>query len=283
MAAAGSSASSSRAPLPAAIEALAAQPLGQLAVLLDFDGVLSPIVEDPAAARPDPQSKAALATLAPSLALAACITGRAALQARDLLGLPEFTYSGLHGAELLLPGAEVPIVPEAFAADAQRVAALIAEAEAEPDGLADLAVEHKGPIVALHWRRSEDPARAEARARELGARAEAAGLRAGAGRAVLELRPGLKVTKGDGLRALLSGAPDAKTVLVAGDDVTDLDAFAAAAELRAEGRLTAAVRIAVSGPDAPPEVAAAADVVLADPAELGALLSALASRAPAGG
>jgi trehalose 6-phosphate phosphatase len=282
MAAAGSSGTAPRAPLPAAVARLAALPLGQVAVLLDFDGTLSPIVDDPASARPDPAAHAALARLSPHLALAGCVTGRPALQARDLLGLPHLTYSGLHGAELLLPGADAPIVPEAFAADAERVAAVVAEAEDEPDGLAGLAVERKGPIIALHWRRAADPERAQARAEQLARRAEERGLRTGTGRAVLELRPTLEVTKGDAVRALLARVPAATALLFAGDDVTDLDAFAAIGSLRACGDLEQAVLLAIAGADAPPQVAAAGDVVLPDPAALGALLGALAAAAGVG-
>lgn len=268
----------SEAPLPSPVAALAATGLGQLAVLLDFDGTLSPIVDDPASARPDPAAREALAQLAPHVAFAACVTGRPALQARELLGLPELTYSGLHGAELLLPGADAPIVPEAFAADADAVAALLDEAIAEPEGLAGLEVERKGPIIALHWRRATDPAAAEARAIALGERAIARGLRTGAGRAVLELRPGLHLTKGDGARALLQRMPAARTMLVAGDDVTDLDAFAAARALVDEQRLERVAIVAVAGHDAPPAVAEAADLVLPSPADLGALLLALAAH-----
>ena len=264
--------------LPAPVEALLALGASRIAILVDFDGTLSPIVDDPASARPDPAARAALEALAPHVALAACITGRPALQARELLGLPGITYSGLHGAELLLPGADAPIVPDAFAADADAVAAVVAEAEAEPAGLAGLTVERKGPIVALHWRRSADPTAAQARAEELAQRAEARGLRTGVGRAVLELRPGLEITKGDAAQALLGRAPEARGALFAGDDVTDLDAFAAVAAMRSDGRLDAAALIAVGGHDAPPAVADAGDVVVPEPAALGALLQQLADR-----
>ena len=61
------------------------------AILTDVDGTLAPIVDDPASARATPAAREALQTLAPRVALAACITGRPALQARELLGLPELT------------------------------------------------------------------------------------------------------------------------------------------------------------------------------------------------
>ncbi|MDQ8045385.1 MAG: trehalose-phosphatase [Solirubrobacteraceae bacterium] len=249
-----------------------------LAVLLDFDGVLSPIVDDPDAARPDPQAAAALDQLADRAALIAIVTGRPALTARRLLGTDRLAITGLHGAEVLTPGADAPITPDAFAADGARVHAIVDAARAEPAGLGGLEVEEKGPIIALHWRRVADPATAERRALELGERAVAAGLRSGLGRSVLELRPATEITKGDGARALIDGTPAARHALVAGDDVTDLDAFAAVRALVAEGRLDSATTIAVSGPDAPPQVAAAADLVLPDPAALGAFLMQLAAE-----
>lgn len=248
-----------------------------LAVLLDFDGTLAPIVADPQAVKADPAAAAAIDELAGSVAFVACVTGRPALTARRLLGAEGIAYTGLHGAEVLAPGAAEPETPPAFLADGERVQAIIAAARAEPAGLGGLEVEEKGPIVALHWRSVADPARAEARAREIGRRAEAAGLRSGEGRSVLEIRPAQEVTKGDGVAALLAAHPAARHVIFAGDDVTDLDAFAALRRLVAAGSLDSATLIAVSGTDAPPAVAAAADLVLPSPAALGAFLEALAA------
>lgn len=257
--------------------------LSELAVLIDFDGTLAPIVDDPAAAAPDVGAAAALARLVPAASRVACITGRPALLARDLLGVPEIAYSGLHGAEQLAPGAAEPSTPAAFAADGDRIAELIDRAMAAPESLAGLDVERKGPIVALHWRRAADPQVAEARAEQLGAQARAAGLRTGAGRCVLELRPALEITKGDAARALLAGSAAAH-VLFAGDDLTDLDAFRALRAMVDAGELASATLIAVVGDGAPPTVAAAADLTVDSPHQLGLLLAALADAAglPAG-
>jgi hypothetical protein len=62
-----------------------------------------------------------------------------------------------------------------------------------------------------------------------------------------------------------------------GDDVTDLDMFAAVAERRDAGLLRGAI-IGVGGGDAevPPEVSAAADAVLDGPEAAARFLSALA-------
>jgi hypothetical protein len=64
-----------------------------------------------------------------------------------------------------------------------------------------------------------------------------------------------------------------------GDDVTDLDMFRAAAALRDEGRLRAAILGVAGGREVPAEVHGAADAVLPDPAAAVALLGALAESA----
>lgn len=248
-----------------------------LAVILDFDGTLAPIVNDPAAVQAEPGARAAIEALAGQLPLVACVTGRPALAARGFVGVAGIAYTGLHGAEVLAPGAEQPVTPPAFVADGRAVHAIVEAARAEPQGLSGLMVEEKGPIVALHWRTATDAPRAAARARELGARAVQQGLRSGEGRSVLELRPALELTKGDGVRALLAAAPTARHALFAGDDLTDLDAFAALRALVREQQLESVTLVAVAGADAPPQVAAAADLVVADPAALCVLLAALAA------
>jgi hypothetical protein len=62
-----------------------------------------------------------------------------------------------------------------------------------------------------------------------------------------------------------------------GDDVTDLDMFRAVADARDAGSLRAAI-IGVGGSDreVPPEVAAAADAMLADPSAAARFLAELA-------
>jgi len=57
-----------------------------------------------------------------------------------------------------------------------------------------------------------------------------------------------------------------RRALYAGDDMTDLDAF------RGLDGLELAVRVAVASAEGPPELAAAADVVVESPGELLALL-----------
>jgi trehalose 6-phosphate phosphatase len=92
---------------------------------------------------------------------------------------------------------------------------------------------------------------------------------------VVELRPP-GVDKGTAVRRL-AGERDARAIVYIGDDVGDLAAFAAVEELRQRGGagLTAA-SVDPAGDDAPAELAARADLVLAGPPAVVAFLTALA-------
>src|SRR3954468_10535931 len=139
-------------------------------IFLDVDGTLAPIVERAEDARVPDETKRALVRLADRYACVACVSGRAALDARRLVGVDGITYAGSHGAELLEPGeAEATVLP-AFAEHAERVH-FFAEALG---GLDELGIrsEDKGPIVALHWRGAPDEDAAEERLRDVATQAE---------------------------------------------------------------------------------------------------------------
>jgi trehalose-phosphatase len=93
---------------------------------------------------------------------------------------------------------------------------------------------------------------------------------------VLELRPPLDFDKGAAVRWLV-GAEELAGALYAGDDRTDLDAFAGLRALVAEGRLAHAACVAVrdEGSDAPPEVAEQADVAVDGPVGIRSVLQEL--------
>ena len=122
-------------------------------------------------------------------------------------------------------------------------------------------VEDKGPIVALHWRAADDPQRAEQLIAEIARDAQAAGLVVHEGKKVLELRPPVPIGKDAAVRRLLAGA-DVDVALYAGDDRTDVDAFAGLRALVAEGRLSSAVCVGVRSDEAPPELLAQADLLV---------------------
>lgn len=246
------------------------------ALLFDVDGTLAPIVERPADARVPGDVRDLVARLDRDYALVACVSGRRAADARRVVGLDHLTYVGNHGYELLAPNGTDPELNPAAAERASRPAAFLAELDwAELERLG-VRAEDKGPIQALHWRGATDEAGAEAAVREIGGRAQAAGLVPRWGRKVLELRPVAGVDKGSAVHRLLVERAPLAAALYAGDDRTDLDAFRALRGLERSGRIGAAVCVGVSSEEGPEEIVAEADVVLAGPEALPELLRELA-------
>jgi trehalose 6-phosphate phosphatase len=230
-----------------ALSQLSADPRAA-ALFLDVDGVLAPIVDDPAEARVPGAVRAELRRLDGRYGLVACVTGRPSAEAQRIVGVPGLRYVGEHGLEL---------DPEAarFAEEIHRVV--------DESGWPE--VERKPYSAALHYRTASDPDAARRRLEAVAATARARGLEARFGRRVLELLPPVQATKGTAVRHLLAESGLGRA-LYAGDDTTDLDAFAAL-----DG-LELAVRVAVASPESPPELSARADVVVDSPAELARLM-----------
>jgi trehalose 6-phosphate phosphatase len=85
---------------------------------------------------------------------------------------------------------------------------------------------------------------------------------------VLEVRPPVEADKGTAVRRLLEER-SLRRALYAGDDRTDLDAF------RALDGLEVAVRVAITSPEAPPQLVREADLAFPSPEALVGLLQAL--------
>jgi trehalose 6-phosphate phosphatase len=119
--------------------------------------------------------------------------------------------------------------------------------------------------VSFHFRRADDEAAARAYLTRVETAAREAGLVPRWGRMVLEVRPPVEANKGTAVTALLARAAVTRA-LYAGDDTTDLDAFAGL-----DG-LELGVRVAVDSAEAPPALLTAADVVVAGPEGMLAVL-----------
>lgn len=196
--------------------------LGTVLVATDYDGVLAPIVADPAAAFPLPGTVPALEALAglPGVTVAV-VSGRDRATLARLSGAtaPLVTV-GSHGAEWA-EGFESALSAELLALRATVLADLTAIAARFPGA----AVEPKPLGAALHVRNVVDPS-AGPQALEQARRGPAArpGVHATEGKAVLELTV-LDASKGRAL-TLLRERERADGVLYLGDDVTDEKAFA---------------------------------------------------------
>jgi trehalose 6-phosphate phosphatase len=252
------------------------------AVLCDIDGTLAPIVPDPEDAAVPGEAREVLSELAGRYALVACVTGRRSLEAREIVGVEELTYSGNHGLELLRPGAADPELDPAIADGARRAREFVLDLDAADVSAAGLRLENKGPIQALHWRVADDGERARAKAQRIAAAAAAAGLVPHWGRKVLEVRPVADIDKGTAAERLVEEA-GVEMALFGGDDRGDLDAFGALRSIAASGRLRAAVCVGVSSDEAPAELAEQADAMVDGTTGFLELLRALAEPGPASG
>lgn len=257
-----------------ASDALGRRPAG---LLTDFDGTLAPIVTDPGLARLADGADDPLRQLARRLDVVAIVTGRAPLEARQMVGLPELLVVGNHGTEWLEPGEATP----RFAGDAGAVAAAIAAALGRVPADAGVTVEDKGASATVHYRAAPDPeATRQAIVRALGS-LDGSELVLREGRMSLELRPARAGDKGTAVRDIIERF-GLRGLVVMGDDLTDLDMFRTVTGLRAAGRIAAAI-VGVGAAERVPQVAEEADVVLDDPLQVAALLAGLAgavSRRP---
>ncbi len=245
---------------------------GTALIAMDFDGTLSPIVADPREARAHPGAVAGLRALAGLVGTLAVITGRPAMEAVELGGfgsIPGLIVLGHYGWERWEDGAlAAPPPPPGVATARARLPELLAEAGA-PEGTR---IEDKGSALAVHTRRTADPAAALAAVADpVAGLAAATGLTLEPGRLVIELRPP-GMDKGSALTALAAERKSG-AILFAGDDLGDLPAFGAVRALRAAGHPGLTV-CSASGEVS--ELAAEADLVVAGPDEVAALLSALA-------
>lgn len=253
------------------LAALAGDPAGAL-VGLDYDGTLSPIVADPAAARAHPAAPAVLTRLAGLAGTLAVITGRPAAEAIDLGGLagvPGLIVLGHYGWERWQDGALMSPPSPPGVAEARELLPGVLAAAGAPAGIR---TEDKGHALAVHTRQAADPRQALALLREpVTTLAARTGLTIEPGRLVLELRPA-GTDKGSALTGLVSERKSS-AVMFAGDDLGDLSAFGAVRALRASGIPGITV---CSGSAEVTELAAAADLVVDGPAGMMDLLTALA-------
>jgi trehalose 6-phosphate phosphatase len=201
------------------------------ALFLDFDGTLVELAESPGAIAVSPHLPRLLERLSERLeGRLAIVSGRSIDDLERHLDCRRIAVSGSHGLELRLrDGTHIPLAATPAVAEA---AAQAQEFASQRPGLL---VERKPFGVALHYRQL--PAEQERVVAFMSALAASSGLALQHGNMVAELRP-RGADKGDALRALMAEPDFAGAVPVfVGDDLTDEDAFRAAAALGGAGIL----------------------------------------------
>ena len=246
--------------LPAALEALAATPM--LLVALDFDGTLSPTVDDPDAARAIPEAREAVVALAGWPATrGAVVSGRALASLERVAQLPsDVLLVGSHGAEFRIDGEESgPALSVDERALLGRLYSAISDVAARFEGAR---VEEKPAGCGLHTRlaSAEDSVKAQAAALAAVALLGAGRISERYGKDILEFT--LRTADKGTAIGVLRGRTGASATLFVGDDVTDEDGFAML------GAVDVGVKVG--------EGATAAEYRVDDPEAVAELLTALA-------
>ncbi|HIC80168.1 MAG TPA: trehalose-phosphatase [Kiloniellaceae bacterium] len=238
----------------------------KLAVFLDYDGTLTPIVARPDLAVLSDSMRSTLRALA-RVCTVVVVSGRERANVAKLVGLEEIVYAGSHGFDIVGPeGTEIQHEEgEAFVPEVKRAAEEIGRRIA---GIKGVLVEDKTFALAVHFRlvKPEDVPRVEA-AVDAGMTQHPL-LRKTGGKKVFELRPNIDWDKGKAVLWLLKALDlegDEVLPIYLGDDETDFDAFRA---LRGKGLSLLVAEQPLDG---------AADYLLRDPQEAETLLAALSA------
>jgi trehalose-phosphatase len=240
-------------------------------LFVDFDGTISHLAPTPGEAVVSSRAAASLRRLAVDLSLVCVISGRAAGDLRNKVGLDRVLYVGNHGAEQMEDGS-VRVVPglEEYSQKIGRVLDKLRESVDIPG----ISWENKGYSAAVHFRATKEPERArsalQAALKDLG---NVAGLHVFWGKMLLEIRPPTGIHKGYALRSLVRERSLNGAIFI-GDDMTDLDALVALKEMRDQGSIRG-LGVAVVDEDTPEELVRAADYALQGVSEVEELLERL--------
>lgn len=242
------------------------------AVFLDYDGVLTPIVDRPEDAVMSDDMREAVQALAQRCSVCV-VSGRDRPVVQELMGVDNLVVAGSHGFDIWSPQ-EGTIQHGAATGFEDLMSEVRGRLRAEIESIRGVVVEPKLASVAVHYRLAERDDHARVTAVVDGLLDEFSGrLKVTPGKMVYELQPKIDWHKGKAVLHLLETLDldvDDVVPVYLGDDITDEDAFRALA-----GR---GVGIIVGHPD-DPEVAnrlTAADFVLESTVEVEKFLGTLA-------
>lgn len=206
----------------------------RLAVFLDYDGTLTPIVKDPDRAFMPEQMRAAVRRVA-QLFPTSIISGRGREKVEAFVQLKELFYAGSHGMDIVGPKANsapgdeqrlafqpaakyAPIMDSVFQALTHRV-----------QEIPGASVEHNKFCVSVHFRNCSPDSYDAVVAAVKDTLHDHSNLKASRGRKVLEIQPQVDWGKGRALSHMLKALSlddcDDVIPIYLGDDRTDEDAF----------------------------------------------------------
>jgi trehalose-phosphatase len=240
-----------------------AQPV---ALFLDYDGTLTPIVERPELAVLGAETRAVVERVAKH-AVVGILSGRDLTDVRAMVDTEGLWFGGSHGFDIAAPdGAHIEL--DQAVAHRSALTAAADDLERAVAAIPGAWVERKRYADAVHFRQVDDALVPDVEAAVDRSLAAHPGLRKTGGKRIFELRPDVEWDKGRALWTLFERAGlrrgEVLPVFI-GDDLTDEDAFVA---LEGDG-----VGIVVADDDRPTE----ATYRLTDPEEVRGFLGDVAT------
>ncbi|KAI3820289.1 hypothetical protein L1987_07833 [Smallanthus sonchifolius] len=213
---------------------MSAAKMKQVVIFLDYDGTLSPIVQNPDQAYMAPEMREAVKNVAKYFPTA-IVSGRCRSKVYNFVRLSELYYAGSHGMDIKGPSSRkhqkrnqnVLCQPaKEFLPMMAKVYEILLE---KTEGIAGANVENNKFCLSVHFRCVEEQSWGDLADRVKSVLKDYPKLRLTQGRKVLEIRPTVKWDKGNAIEFLLEslGYANSKDVLpiYIGDDRTDEDAF----------------------------------------------------------
>jgi len=227
-------------------------------LITDVDGTISKTAPTPQEAKVSPLCRYYLSSLCNHLALIAAISGRPAVEVRNMIKIDGMVYIGNHGLERWAEG------HSEFSKNAQDYSGVIKSAIEELTPLLSIegiSIQDKGITATIHYRLCPEPQLVE---REIitaiEASPQASSLRIIKERMAIDLLPPVKADKGTTILDLIQEY-NLQGGIYLGDDVTDIDAFrairAACRDLNFQG-----FAIGIVSPEMPENLVAEADFTL---------------------
>ncbi len=201
-----------------------------VALFLDFDGTVSPIVSNPGEAKLDPEIRSILNSLiARSDFHVSLLSGRAVADLRARAGLTNVIYVGNHGLEI--EGDSTCFrepQAEALRRELRSLSLQLKLALSDTEGVE---IEDKGLTLSVHFRRLIEQLHDWVRHVTFSTVTRQRSFTCREGKMVLEVKPKIAWHKGYAVKWILREVlPHSSLPICIGDDVTDEDAFAAISE-----------------------------------------------------
>ena len=236
-------------------EALKRSPFG---LITDVDGTISQTAPTPQEAMVSPLCRQYLSTLCKQLALVAAISGRPAIEVRDMVKIDGMVYIGNHGLEQWAGGQsefprEVENYFEVVKAAVEELTPLLS--------IEGISIQDKGVTATIHYRLCREPRSAE---KDILSALEnsphARRLQIIQEKMAIDLLPPLEVNKGTATLDLIQRY-NLQGGIYLGDDLTDIDAFRAIHSASRDSDFQG-FAIGITSQEMPPELVAEVDFIL---------------------